>query len=139
MDIVGKLPQAPGQRVYMLALTHYFSKWIEATALPQVRDKEVISFIKTNIIYRFGIPAEIVCDNVSQFISNKTREFYTEWDITLTISTPRYPQANGQAEASNKAIITGIKKRLATYKGRWVDELHKILWANRTTPRTSTS
>ncbi len=51
MDIVGKLPQAPGQQVFLLALTDYFSKWIEAMALPQVRDKDVISFLKTNIIY----------------------------------------------------------------------------------------
>ncbi|XP_021764713.1 uncharacterized protein LOC110729291 [Chenopodium quinoa] len=32
MDIVGKLPAAPGQKVYMLTLTDYFSKWIEAYA-----------------------------------------------------------------------------------------------------------
>ncbi|XP_056691775.1 uncharacterized protein [Spinacia oleracea] len=30
MDIVGKLPVAPGRKVFMLALTDYFSKWIEA-------------------------------------------------------------------------------------------------------------
>ncbi|XP_074282824.1 uncharacterized protein LOC141607372 [Silene latifolia] len=30
MDIVGKLPQAPGQKAYMLAMIDYFSKWIEA-------------------------------------------------------------------------------------------------------------
>ncbi|XP_074314959.1 uncharacterized protein LOC141651136 [Silene latifolia] len=28
MDIVGKLPRAPGNRVYMLAMTDYLSKWI---------------------------------------------------------------------------------------------------------------
>ena len=31
-DGVGKLPVAPGQRVFMLALTDSFSKWIEAEA-----------------------------------------------------------------------------------------------------------
>ncbi|KAK1432046.1 hypothetical protein QVD17_08935 [Tagetes erecta] len=65
MDIVGKLPKAPGGKVFMLAMTDYFSKWIEAEAFVQVREKEVISFIKRNILTRFGIPAEIVCDNGS--------------------------------------------------------------------------
>ena len=38
MDIVGKMPIAPGQRIYMLALTDYFTKWVEAEAFHQVRD-----------------------------------------------------------------------------------------------------
>ena len=63
MDIVGKLPPAPGQNVFLLVLTDYFSKWVEAAAFSQVRDREVVSFIQTNIICRFGIPSEIVCDN----------------------------------------------------------------------------
>ncbi|KAJ9565033.1 hypothetical protein OSB04_000999 [Centaurea solstitialis] len=109
MDIVGKLPPAPGQKVYLLVLTDYFSKWIEAGAFSQVRDKEVISFIQKNIIYRFGVPAEII-----------------------------YPQSNGLAESSNKVIINSIRKRLKGAKGKWVDELPSVLWANRTTPRAST-
>ncbi|KAJ9542437.1 hypothetical protein OSB04_028943 [Centaurea solstitialis] len=36
MDIVGKLPPAPGQKVFLLVLTDYFSKWIEAAAFSQV-------------------------------------------------------------------------------------------------------
>ncbi|XP_076922739.1 uncharacterized protein LOC143584608 [Bidens hawaiensis] len=41
MDIVGKLPKAPGGKVFMLVMTDYFSKWIEAEAFAQVRDKEL--------------------------------------------------------------------------------------------------
>ncbi|KAJ9539344.1 hypothetical protein OSB04_032077 [Centaurea solstitialis] len=138
MDIVGKLPPAPGQKVYLLVLTDYFSKWIEAAAFSQVRDKEVISFIQKNIIYRFGVPAEIMCDNGSQFISDKTRTFCEKRGIKLITSTPRYPQSNGLAESSNKVIINSIRKRLKGAKGKWVEELPSVLWANRTTPRAST-
>ena len=53
-------------------------------------------------------------------------------------STPCYPQSNGQAEASNKVILDGIKKRLEKAKGKWVEELPQVLWAFRTTPRRST-
>ena len=58
MDIVGKLLAALGQKVFMLVLTYYFSKWIEVGEFQQVRDKEVISFLHTNIICRFGVPAK---------------------------------------------------------------------------------
>ncbi|KAJ9542676.1 hypothetical protein OSB04_029182 [Centaurea solstitialis] len=112
MDIVGKLSPAPGQKVYLLVLADYFSKWIEAGAFSQVRDKEVISFIQNNIIHRFGVPSEIMCDNGSQFISDKTRTFCERRGIKLVTSTPRYPQSNGLAESSNKVIINSIRKRL---------------------------
>lgn len=46
MDIVGKMPPAPGQKVFKLSMTDYFSKWIEDKAFRQVTSKEVISFIK---------------------------------------------------------------------------------------------
>ncbi|XP_021733160.1 uncharacterized protein LOC110699980 [Chenopodium quinoa] len=127
MDIVGKLPAAPGQKVYMLALTDYFSKWIEADAFQQVRDKEVINFIWTNIICRFGVPSEIVCDNGSQSISAPTKNFFDKWNITLVTSTPRYPQANGQAESSNKVIIGSLKKKLKDKKERNTEELSNDL------------
>ena len=76
MDIVGKLLVSPGGKVFTLLMTDYFSKWIEAEDFVQVRDKEVVLFIKCNILTRFGIPTEIICDNGSQFISKRTRDFF---------------------------------------------------------------
>ena len=49
-------------------------------------------------------------------------------------STPTYPQGNGQAEAVNKVIVNGLKKRLDDAKGTWVEELSHVLWTYRTTP-----
>ena len=60
------------------------------------------------------MPSEIVCDNGSQFKSDKTEAFCRQWNITLVKSTPRYPQANGQAESSNKILINNFKKILRT-------------------------
>ena len=138
MDIVGKMPVAPGQRVFMLAVTDYFTKWVEAEAFARVRDKEVKSFIWKNVICRFGVPKEIVTDNGSQFISADFQDFCKEWGIRLSFSTPRYPQANGQAESTNKSIVSTLKKRLDKAKGGWADELPGVLWAYRTSAKTST-
>ncbi|XP_075665938.1 uncharacterized protein LOC142635704 [Castanea sativa] len=52
-------------------------------------------------------------------------------------STPAYPQSNGQAEVTNKAIVSRLKKRLEGAKGRWAEELPSVLWAYQTTPRRS--
>src|ERR1044071_9850930 len=95
MDIVGKLPPVLGQRVFFLSMTDYFSKWIEAEAYKEVKKSQVISFIKCNILCRFRVSYEIVCDNGPQFIGQKTREFCAQWGIDLVTSTPKYPQPNG--------------------------------------------
>lgn len=138
MDIVGKMPPAPGQKIFMLEMTYYFSKWIEAEAFKQVTSKEVVSFIQKNILCKFGVPSEIICDNGSQFICDKTKTFCKRWNINLIKSTPRYPQANGQAESSNKVIIKNLKKRLTTCKGKWAEQLPWVLWSDRTTPKMAT-
>ena len=57
--------------------------------------------------------------------------------IANRYSIPVYPQRNGQAEAINKVIVNGLKKRLDDVKGRWVEELPHVLWTYRTTPRRS--
>ena len=59
-------------------------------------------------------------------------------EITNRYSTLAYPQGNGQAEAVNKVIVNGLKKRLDDAKGKWVEELPHVLWTYQTTPRRST-
>ena len=56
----------------------------------------------------------------------------------MITSTPVHPQANGQAESSNKIIVNNLKKRLGAKKGRWAEELPFVLWADRTTVKNAT-
>ena len=77
-------------------------------------------------------------DNRPQFDSRVYRDFFQELKIKNLYSTPRYPQSNGQAEASNKTLLTALKKRLDSAKGKWVEELPGVLWAYRTTARKPT-
>lgn len=86
---------------------------------------------------RFGIPQTIVADNSPQFDSATFKTFCSELNIKNLYSTPRYPQSNRQAEATNKTLLSTLKKQLEKAKERWVEELPGILWAYRTTPRRS--
>ena len=66
-------------------------------------------------------------DNGPQLDSRAYRNFCRELKINNLYSTLRYPQSNGQAEASNKTLLTALKKRLDLAKGKWVDELPGVL------------
>ncbi|KAG7542873.1 Retrotransposon gag domain [Arabidopsis thaliana x Arabidopsis arenosa] len=138
MDIIGPLHKSTRGVQYLLVLTDYFSKWIEAEAYVNIKDSAVKTFIWKNIICRHGVPYEIVTDNGPQFISHEFDAFCADWGIKVSYSTPRYPQGNGQAEAANKTILSNLKKRLNHLKGGWYEELQPVLWAYRTTPRRPT-
>ncbi|GAV81798.1 rve domain-containing protein [Cephalotus follicularis] len=97
------------------------------------------SFVWKSIIYRFAVPRIIVSDNGKQFDYQAFRDFCKEWRIEHRLASVAYPQSNGQAEVINRDIISGLKKRLEDSKGRWTEELPSVLWAYRTTPRTTTS
>ena len=111
---------------------------IEVRAFQHMYGIEVRSFAWKNIICRFGVPREIVTDNGSQFISFDFQNFCDKYKIKLSFSTPRYPQANGQAESTNKTIVNTLKRRLEAEKDEWVEKLPEVLWSYRTTPRRST-
>ncbi|XP_019085487.1 PREDICTED: uncharacterized protein LOC104715243 [Camelina sativa] len=139
MDIIGP-PPTSRQKRYILVLTDYFfTKMVEAESYANIKAKDVQLFVWKYIICRHGLPYEIVTDNGSQFISMQFKKFCARWRIKLRKSTLRYPQGNGQAEATNKTILDGLKKRLDAKKGVWADELDGVLWSYRTTPRTSTN
>ena len=53
--------------MYILAATDYFSKWVEAVALQEVKKENVANFVRVNIIYRSGILRYIITDNGKPF------------------------------------------------------------------------
>ena len=67
---------------------------------------------------QFGIPKVLISDNRLQFDSKAFQRYYLELGITNMYSTSSYSQSNGQAEAINKSIMNGLKKRLDDSKGR---------------------
>ena len=99
---------------------------------------DVKKFVWKNIVTRFRITPSLISDNGLQFDSKFFRRYCCELGIINKYSTPTYPQGNGQVEAVNKVIVSGLKKRLDDAKGRWMKELPHVLWAYRTTPHRST-
>ncbi|XP_011100645.1 uncharacterized protein LOC105178795 [Sesamum indicum] len=137
IDIVGPFPPAQAQKKFIIVAVEYFSKWVEAEAVAKISEKEVINFIWKNIICRFGIPRILISDNGTQFQGRKITEWCKELKIAQHFTAVANPQANGQAEVTNRTILQHLKTRLEN-KGSWVGELPRVLWAYRTTPRSAT-
>ena len=122
----------------MLVGMDYFTKWVETEPLANIKDVNAKKFVWRNIVTQFGVPRTLISDNGLQFDSKAFRRYCCKLGIVNRYSTLAYPQGNGQVEAINKVIVSGLKKRLDDAKGRWVEELPHILWTYQTTLRRST-
>lgn len=90
---------------YLLVLTDYFTKWIEAKAYQQVKEQQVEDFLWENIVCRHGIPYEIVTDNGTILTSAKIKAFCDKWKIRLTTSTPRYLKGTDKQKPKTKRYL----------------------------------
>ena len=122
----------------MIVAVDYFTKWVEVEAVARISTEKVRRFYWKNIICRFGLPGVIISDNGAQFASTSVVNFCRDYGIRNQFTSVEHPQANGQAEAVNKIILVGIKKKLEEAKGMWAEYLPEILWSYHTTPHSTT-
>jgi hypothetical protein len=61
-----------------------------------------------------------------------------EFVIRHKQSTSYYPQGNGQAESTNRILLTSLRKLVADDPKHWDQELPSVLWAFRTAYKVTT-
>lgn len=113
------LPDRPWQKVGMdlfewskrdyLLVIDYFSRYIEIAELKSTSAEVTIRAIK-DVFARHGTAEFVITDNGPQFSSSVFREFAKENNFMHITSSPRYPQANGEAERAVRTIKDLWKK-----------------------------
>ncbi|XP_061344902.1 uncharacterized protein LOC133290804 [Gastrolobium bilobum] len=71
MDILRPFPKATGRVQWLIVAIDYFTKWVEAEPVATITSQKVRKFFWRNIVYRFGIPGEVITDNGTQFTDSK--------------------------------------------------------------------
>ena len=97
-----------------LVVVDYFSKFPEMLELPDKTAATVTEKLKS-VFARFGIPSEIVSDNMP-FQSANFLKFADEWGFKTNTSSPNFPQSNGQVERTIQTLKRSLKK--ADCKGK---------------------
>ncbi|KAK0600228.1 hypothetical protein LWI29_012865 [Acer saccharum] len=91
IDLIGLMPTATGGAKHAIVAVDYFTKWVEAEPLVHITEANTISFVKKNILYRFGIPNTIITDNGTQFDGRKFRELCDKYGINNYYASPAHP------------------------------------------------
>ncbi|KAL0456187.1 UNVERIFIED_CONTAM: hypothetical protein Slati_0957900 [Sesamum latifolium] len=138
LDVVGPMTKSFGGHLYIFAATDYFSNWAEAVALKEVKKENVADFIRTNIIYRYGVSRYIITDNEKPLCNSLIDKLCQKFGFKQRNSSMYYTAANGLAEAFNKILCSLLKKVVAKSKRDWHERIGEAPWAYRTTVRTPT-
>jgi transposase InsO family protein len=81
----------------------------------------------------------ITVDNGAQFDSETFKTFYDQIGTKIHFASVRHPESNGLVERANRVIIIGIMKSIFNLpKGKWPDELVKVVWNHNTIVSRST-
>ena len=80
---------------------------------------------------RYGLPIEIVSDQGVHFINEVISFLLDEYMVIHKRSAPYHPQANGQAESTNKTLCTILTKIVGQSRTDWEQKLSLALWAYR--------
>ena len=96
------------------------------------------NFVWQSIICRFEVPKELISNNGKQFNNQRFEIFCAELGTKNYYSSPTHSQSNGQEEVTIRTLKAALKTKLEDHKGKWVEYLPKVLWAYRTTRKSTT-
>jgi transposase InsO family protein len=85
------------------------------------------------------VPKAITVDNGTQFYAETFKDFCDRIGTKIHFASVRHPESNGLVETANGVIMTGIMKLIFNQpRGKWPDELIKVVWSHKTTISRST-
>jgi hypothetical protein len=85
------------------------------------------------------MPKAITMKNGTQFDAEAFKEFCDQIGTKIHFASVRHPESNGLVERANVIIMTGIMKLIFNQpRGKWSDELIKVVWSHNTTTSRST-
>ena len=85
------------------------------------------------------MPKAITVDNGTQFDAETFKGFIDQIGTKIHFASVRHLESNGLVERANGIIMTRIMKLIFNQpRGRWTNELIKVVWSHNTTISRST-
>ncbi|XP_074314770.1 uncharacterized protein LOC141650284 [Silene latifolia] len=135
IDYQGPFPSSFGNE-YILVAVDYVSKWVEAIPTKTCDAKEVIKLLQKIIFPRFGVPRVLISDRGTHFGERALEALLKKYGVQQRKSLAYHPQANGQAEISNRELKTILERTVNKSRKDWSLKIDDALWAYRTAFKT---
>ncbi|KAK3088175.1 hypothetical protein FSP39_015678 [Pinctada imbricata] len=137
-DVHRPCPKTENGNEYIIVVSDYFTKWVEAYAVQDHTALTVADKLCTEFISRFGTPIQIHTDQGREFESELFSQMCKNLDIDKTRCTPYRPNSDGLVEIFNKTLQQMLKVFVNKQRNDWDDYLPYMLMAYRSTIQEST-
>uniref|UniRef100_A0A3Q3X3P2 THAP-type domain-containing protein n=1 Tax=Mola mola TaxID=94237 RepID=A0A3Q3X3P2_MOLML len=105
LDVRGPLPQTLNGHKYVLTVTDYFSKWVEAVPMESCLPSSVVKHI-VDIIAHFGYPLRILSRLPHDIVHKINRELKDRLQVTVALVV--HHQQTGSADLTTQELIDGM-------------------------------
>ncbi len=123
VDILGPLPKSSNGNQYILVAGDYFTRWMEAYAIPNQEADTVAQKLTEEMFLRFSPPEQLHSDQGRQFESILVAEICKVLGIKKTRTTPYHPQGGGMVERFNRTLISLLSTTIKDHHNEWEDRL----------------
>ena len=137
LDITGPLPETEKGNKYVLVISDYFTRWVEAFPIPDIEAKTVAEVLLHGFISKYGVPKQIHSDQGAQFESKLFQELCRAFDIDKTRTTPYHPQSDGLVERFNRTLGDMLSKLVNASHRNWDELLPFVMMAYRSSVHES--
>ena len=137
MDVLGPLKTTPRGNRYILTIVDYFTKYVEAYAIPDQKTETVSRCIE-DLCSRHGVPSIILTGKGSNFTSHLFNGICAQFGIEHRTTTAYHPQCDGLTERSNATLKSLLRISADKDQNNWDINLFSVLQAIRITKYTST-
>ena len=110
MDILGSLPTFDNGNKYILVVSDYFTRWVEAYSIADQKNQTIADVLTKEFICRFGVPLMIHTDQGRNFESKLMAEVCELLDIKKTRTTAYHLQSDGMVERFNQTLKAQLSK-----------------------------
>lgn len=138
LDIQGPLTETPRGNRYILVVSDYFSKWVEAYSMPDQTTETVTGIFVREWIARYGCPTYLHTDNGANLESAIMKSVCELLGIVKTHTVSRHPQSDGQVERFNRTVQQILAKIVEDRPFDWDLYLPFALMAYRSSKHEST-
>jgi transposase InsO family protein len=135
-DHVGPLTETKKQYNYILTVVDAFTKFVWVYPTKGTTAKETLAKLSLHQ-QTFGNPARIITDRGAAFTSHDFKEYCETENIQHVLVTTGVPRGNGQAECTNRILISVLTKLCISEPGLWYRHVARVQTALNSTYQRS--
>ncbi|RWS20738.1 pol polyprotein-like protein [Leptotrombidium deliense] len=138
VDILGPLPKSYLQNEYIIVLTDYGSRFVEAKATRNQTAETVAKLLLENVFFKYGFPKELLSDQGVQFRSELVKSLLKQLSVRQKQTTAYHPQCNGLTERFNRTLCDILSQFVDVKHKTWDTLLPFAVYAYNTSVQETT-